>query len=351
MGKYILLVTLGTILGTMLLSYQSQRTSLSTGEERAERQRTILARQSARSAFGMATSQIKRDLNGYRVNRTDVPYDRGTFDLSVVDTTGGAVAITAVGRYDGAAYRIQATVVEDIDGFPGLGVQGALGSARAKGNKFLISGRDTDPVEPNTAPDHGSGLGADRHGMRLSDEDAADLVADEYPDDQVVGVGGQGDIVHETISVDVDALRQNIVNHATHDGDDLSGDVGSRDAPAIVAVNGDVSLGGNVHGIGALFVDGNFRMRGNAQWEGLVIVANGDASVDTEGDVSGNARVFGSFIMQERGGAGALNVGGSVRIQYSSKALKVLDDILPGVEEAVELRVVERREGPIRSTG
>lgn len=341
MGKYVLLSVLAGALGTGLLMFGSQQTSLNTVDDQAEREAVVIARQIARSAFNTGLSQLKQDFNSYRVDRTGVPYEHGTFDLSASGPAGGPVALTATGTYEGAVYRIRADVLLDVNGIPGLGIQGSLGAAKAKGNKFLVSGRDTDPVEQNDTPVHGSGSGADRHGMRLDDRGSVDLVKGEYSGDQVVGVNGEGDVVHESIGIDLDVLQQEIENNTTHTEDDLDGTVGSPDHPAIVAVNGDLDLAGNVHGTGALFVDGNFRMRGDAQWDGIVLVANGDARVDTEGDINGNARVFGSFL-QKTSGSGRLEIGGSVRMQYSSKALKVLDGILPPVSESIQLRVTNR---------
>lgn len=338
MGKYILLSVLATALGTGILMLDSQRTSVDTTKNEAEREEAIIARQIARSAFNRGLSTLKQNFGTSREDLTDVPYEGGSFDLTSTGPSGGPVDLTVVGKYNDAAYRISATVLRDVNGFPGLGIQGSLGSVNASGNKFLVSGLDTNPVDPNDDPDHGSGNGTDRHGMRLDDSGSANLVKGEYPDDQVIGINGEGDVAHKPIPVDLDVLSQQIESNVTHTVDDLSGTIGSVDNPAVVAVDGDLTLTGNVHGIGALYVDGNFKMRGDAQWEGIVLVNNGDASVDTEGDINGNARVFGSFL-QKTNGSGNLEIAGSVRMQYSSKALKVLEGILPAVQESISIQV------------
>jgi len=365
MGKYALLLTFALALGTTLMARQGMLTDQDTTASQADRQKKVLARQIAQSVFDRGVSELRRDYREGRTMEIDpisektVEHKGVSFELRDSDPDGadsppamgvlkenshvdGSVTVIATGHYQDAKYRMQADVIRDVEGFSGLGVKGGLSSVKAKGSKFLISGRDTNPVDQNDEPVHGSGPGADRPGIRLNDGDAANEVQEEYPDEQVVGVHGEGDIVHEDVQVDLDALAQEIRDHATHGGADLeNGSIGSQDDPALVAVDGDLKLTGNTHGVGALLVDGNFEMRGDAQWEGLVLVTNGDAQVDTEGDLLGNARIFGS-LMQQTNGSGTLEVGGSVRMQYSSQALNVLTDVLPTMKESVTIRVTNR---------
>lgn len=366
MGKYAILLTFSLVLGITLMSRQGIQADRATSASQADRQKTVLARQIAQSAFDRGISELRRDYGEGRelvidsISEETIEHKGVSFTLRDSEPEGvesvtamgvlqgsgnadGSVSVTATGYYEDAKYRIRADVVRDVDGFAGLGVEGGLSSVKAKGSKFMVSGLDTDPVEQNEDPNHGSGSGTDRPGMRLDDGSSASDVKDEFSDDQVVGVNGNGDIVNEKIKVDLDALAQEIKNDSTHSRTDLEdgSTVGSRSDPAVVAVDGDIKLTGDTHGIGALLVEGNFEMRGDAQWEGLVLVRNGDAQVDTEGDLLGNARVFGS-LMQQTGGSGTLEIGGSVRMQYSSKALKVLTDVLPTMGDAGTIRVTNR---------
>lgn len=349
MGKYILLVVSSLLFGLVILSQQSQKTSLETNEKQVERQKEAIARQIARSAFGLGVSQLKIDFETWRVDRTNVDYEKGTFDLSSSGAAEGPVTLTAVGNYNGTEYQIEGTIVRDVKGFNGLGVQGPLSSLKTAGSSFLISGLDTDPVLQGEDPVHGSGSGIDGHGMKLTDEAAADLAKGEFSADQVVGKEGNGDIVHKPLEVDLDALQKEIESSTTHTAAALDDDVGTKENPAIIAVDGDVDLSGNMHGIGALFVKGNFRMRGNAQWDGIVLVSGGDAAVDTEGDIAGNARIFGSLLHHNEA-AGTLEFRGNVRVQYSSEAIKVLQEILPTVDESVTVQVTNRQGGVLSST-
>lgn len=344
MGKYILIITASVVIGVTFLFQQSQSSSVQTSEQQGERQEEILARQIARSAFNLGRSELKQSFGTWRVNREDVEYEKGTFDLMSSGPSEGPVTLTAVGTYRGTEYRIEGTVVRDVEGFTGLGVAGPLSNIKTAGTSFLISGKDTDPVEPGEDPNHGSGDGADQHGIELSDSDATDYAKEEFNDDQVVGAEGTGDIVQNDFKIDLDVLKEEIKTNAEYN--DVSGDMGSKEDPAIVHVEGDVDLNGNMHGIGALYVEGDFTMRGNAQWEGIVLVSGGNASVDTEGDVGGNARIFGSFLHQNPAGSGGtLEFRGNVRVQYSSLALKVLEGVLPTVDDAVQVRVTDRRGG------
>ncbi|HEY2572868.1 MAG TPA: PilX N-terminal domain-containing pilus assembly protein [Verrucomicrobiaceae bacterium] len=68
-------------------------------------------------------------------------------------------------------------------------------------------------------------------------------------------------------------------------GTTILGDVGSSNDYRVVVVNGDCELGSGA-GYGILLVRGNFRMRGNFQWNGLVLVI-GQGSIAWAGAGSG----------------------------------------------------------------
>jgi len=52
----------------------------------------------------------------------------------------------------------------------------------------------------------------------------------------------------------------------------VSPNIGSPSAPEIIAVNGDLSLSGNVTGYGILLGTGTLSMGGNVGWNGIVLV-------------------------------------------------------------------------------
>lgn len=365
MGKYALLLTITVALGTTLLARQALEQDTRTSQ--ADRQKEVLAQQIAQSTFNRGVSELRRDYGAGRTLEID-PIDEKTvehkevsFVLTDTDPDGsesvsamgvlkgssnadGSVSITAKGYYDDAKYRITGDLVRDLDGFSGIGVEGALSSVNGSGSEYLVSGLDTDPVDQGNDANHGSGDGLDRPAMRLDDSGSADDVKSSLSDDQVVGVNGKGDVVNEPIDVNLNDLSQEIKdNKDTLSASDLEngGSFGSTDDPAIVAVDEDLTLDGDTHGVGALLVSGNFTMRGNAQWEGVILVQSGDTHVKDTDDFTGNARVFGSLMMQT-GGSGGLDLRGSTRIQYSSAALAVLSDVLPTMEKSVTFRVTNR---------
>lgn len=365
MGKYALLLTLTAALGTTLLARQALEQD--TRASQVDRQKEVLAQQIAQSTFNRGVSELRRDYGAGRTLEID-PIDEKTvehkdvsFLLTDSDPDGsedvsamgvlkgsakadGSISVTATGYYDDARYRITGDLVRDVDGFVGVGVEGAIGSVNGSGSKYMVSGRDTNPVDQSDDANHGSGEGLDRPALRLDDSDSADEVKSSLSGDQVVGVNGNGDVVNEPIDVDLDNLSQEIRDKKDPlSASDLEsgGSFGSKDDPAIVAVDEDLRLDGDTHGVGALLVNGNFTMRGNAQWEGLILVKNGDTKVKDTDDFTGDARVFGSVMMQT-GGSGGLDLRGSTRLQYSSAALTVLSDELSTMGKSTTLRVTSR---------
>lgn len=282
MGKYILLVTLAGVLGSAVFTYQSTQTSVNTAREQAERERTVIARQIARSAFGVAESELQRSFEDWRVDRTGVAFDNassfttGSFDLRSTGPSAGPVAITATGHYDGASYEISAQAIRDMDAFAAVSVEGPVAALHdsSGGTSPMVSGRN--------AATHGR----DAHGMRMTNASAASAAQSTFPNDEVVGVGGEGDIVHESIDANTSQIIEQIRNtDATHDRSDLNtGMVGSESNPALAKVSGDLTLNANIQGTGVLYVHGNLKMRGSATWNGMVIVDGQGANDQCEGE-------------------------------------------------------------------
>jgi hypothetical protein len=98
MGKYTILATLAVALSLTVLSTQGMETDQETSEGQAERQKTVLARQIAASAFEMGMSELRRDYDGWRAQREGVPHENGTFDLVASGPSTGPVSLTATGR-------------------------------------------------------------------------------------------------------------------------------------------------------------------------------------------------------------------------------------------------------------
>jgi hypothetical protein len=322
MGKYALILTFGLILFTTILSSQGMETDRDTADSQADRQKTVLARQIAKSVFDRGISELRRDYRSgeekyenleidlssgppvqhkgvsFQIQGSD-PDGSGTLPAvgvlkSEKSGSGGVVSVTAAGYYEDARYRIKGDVIRDVKGFSAVSVKDDLNSVKGAGDKFKISGLDTNPVDQSDESDEldpGSGKGYDRPAMQFDDGGAADQADTEFDDDQVVGVNGEGDIVQENpLKVGPSNLAQEIRDNTTHSESQIrreissGGSVGSKESPAVAAVDGDLKLSGNFHGVGALVVDGGFEMRGDAQWEGIVIVTDEGESGSGEGE-------------------------------------------------------------------
>lgn len=338
MGKYVVLVTLALVLTTTLLANQGLQTDMDTSESQAARQEKVLARQIARSAYGLGLSELRRDVKNYRTEQRGVEYDSGTYDLTVSGPTSGPVTLRAVGHFGAEAYELVAEGIVDVNGFDGTSIDGPLSSVTGPGvgSDTLISGFD-------------QGRGKDRHGMRVTDATAetqaeADLCTPS--DDAVQGTGGTCDIIHEPLQHDSDALRQDIEDTpATHRESDLSGDatVGSESNPAVAKVDHNLILNGNVHGTGILYVEGDLKINGNLQWDGLILVADNSGGDGNLVEVSGSAEVSGSLMMHNISGEpGILNLGGSSEIRYNSRNIRLLRDILPTVDQNLRIEISNR---------
>ncbi|MCS3858560.1 hypothetical protein [Salinibacter ruber] len=80
MGKYILLITLGVSAALSMYAGQFQSAQVDARSELAERQKLIIARQMARSAYASGVSEVKRQLN-VSLNQCE-QLEGGTFELT-----------------------------------------------------------------------------------------------------------------------------------------------------------------------------------------------------------------------------------------------------------------------------
>ncbi|MFP4080648.1 MAG: PilX N-terminal domain-containing pilus assembly protein [Ectothiorhodospira sp.] len=128
-----------------------------------------------------------------------------------------------------------------------------------------------------------------------------------------------------------DALadRSGTRSHTLESGErvDLSNDLGSRDAPAVVEVKGEgeVRLGGNTHAAGVLILSGDIDLgpaNGTFTFEGLILLRDGARL--TAG--TGTANLFGSAVSLE-GSLGRVDadLGGNFTLKYSTEALEQLN--------------------------
>lgn len=351
MGKYIVLVTLAAAVTFAILMGQSRSTAHKTTEEQVDRQEEILSRQIARSGFNLGLSEVRQTLEDPTDETFDLPgtntsdgaaedeYDGGRYTLRIssTDPADVPVTLTAVGDYEGTQYKI-AGVVEQIDGlFGALTIDGAPSRVERDGKAGGGPNPDTGVISGLN-----EGSGADRHGVRISDAEAADNASQDDNDGGLcasnknqVNVEGLGrercDVGHRS-DMDTASLQEAVEELASSnkavdgknticDGDD----VGTEDEPAVVRVDGNCKMSGNTTGTGILYVTGEVEMEetellGTVSWNGLIFV---DGVQDGEGGgafktAAGTPTINGSIVQV---GDSPMEFNGNPTVQYDSDQL------------------------------
>ncbi|MFB6229654.1 MAG: hypothetical protein ABEL04_00735 [Salinibacter sp.] len=352
MGKYIVLATLAIALSTTILANQGLRTDLDTNQSQVTRQETVLARQIALSAFEMGLSNLKRDFTSWRVQRTEVAYEGGTFDLTASGPSSGPVSLTAVGHFGGVTYRItgKAEQKEVVSGlFNGITAGGSV--------DFNVSGPGCSggPCVSGIDPAGGE----NRRGISLphsgtQDQDEKD-VCDEFGD-KVEGKGDGCDVssrsqaLEEWIDNEMDNLKSEIESQASRGSDDVtvceSGDnSGNGNGNGNGNSGGPSSscrLNGSSTGSGILYVKGDMVINGQAQWNGPVYVADG-GSIRINGG-GGTANINGGLLME---GNTELDMNGGNRVQYNSEKIEKYFNTVSSLSTTI-VQVTNRSGGLVR---
>lgn len=299
MGKAALLYVGAAIMMMTGIYGAITRTSVETGNVQADYESQVLAREVAQSAFNMLMSGVREDFAGHRPLRRFVEYRDGKFSYRALGKSSGPVYLEAVGDVLDARHRVKG-IIELLRRAPiaALTFDGPLDNVTSRGTSWEITGLDDD-IPSETL----SGIKTKSHGVRSILEQADIAAQAEMPGDQVTGVAGTGDFVqdpglvtyHEIVEM-VDAMplseKTVIAGPASWNGGESFGAPGS---PAVVVVEGDLTIAGNMEGYGILVVKGalDVRANGNPVWEGLFIVESSNASHK----MLGNPQIYGAMAM------------------------------------------------------
>lgn len=296
MGKGIMIVVIASLLTIGSINSSDNETEIQAQLVRTEYEDQILARELAHSAFNLVVANASRDFSGFREDVNDVAYGDGEFAYSAVGDAQGPIALVAYGNVGSAVHRIDATLEKTGDPLlDAITFDGPFSSVTANGNSFLISGMNT-PVEEGEE----AGIAADGHAIRTTLDESQEQLLSEIDADQIVGILGEGDVVSGAPNIDLDALQDSILVHPdliTLEGNQRfngSDSFGSRENPALVSIDGDVRINGNVSGFGVLMVNGSLKAAGTLQWEGLVIVNSSGGEAEFKGTVD----IFGALVMR-----------------------------------------------------
>ncbi|WP_263786333.1 hypothetical protein [Salinibacter grassmerensis] len=354
MGKYVLLITIGASAALSMYAGQFQSAQVDARNELADRQKLIVARQMARSAYASGVSEVKRQLN-VGLNQCE-QLEGGTFELTTSPLSGDTVQVRAVGQYgaDGCSctecpqYAISGEAALEPNGsFSALTFDGSLGSASLSGGGKgpVISGNDAAGKQ-------------DRNGVSLSESGDEATMREEFCGRQgsdVQGIGGDCDVVHDP-DIDLEPLDAElsdlVQNQATHEESELctgKSSVGSPKDPAVVKVENGCKLSGKSGGTGILYVDGgSLTMTGNSEWKGMVFVTGkGDFEAS-----KGTPDINGSVVFHD---GGSLDMRGTASVQYNSDRVRQLREEfgIDALKELIdspagdEVRMVSRSQGAV----
>ena len=405
MGKYVLLITFAGLLGMSYLGQQSLSTSQDTSEDLAERQRTVLARQIARSAFNKAASKLKRNWCTVPDNSSLRSYEQGEYRVTFASASAGddseegeddegkgacsgkSITITATGYYpqagspDEVRYQIQGAVEQKtlVSGlFSGLTASGALSQLRVNG---CGGGNCVSGVPP--------GGGQGRPGMNLPGSMAEDLNENGCPSDGWEKrdiVAGNGSVANECgvqvrsaaddewVTGEMKKIESVLTSGGNADvtvcgngngggppgngggppgnGGGPPGNGGGPFGFASMSYSGEsvsnppgsCAFRGNGGGSGILYVPPgeSVRFNGRPTWNGLVYVAEG-GSIRINGG-GGVTNINGGLLMEENA---SFRMNGGNRIQYNPDELRKYVDLLPSIE-TTEITVTDRTAGVLQ---
>ncbi|MFT4603961.1 MAG: hypothetical protein ACI9W4_000679 [Rhodothermales bacterium] len=306
MGKAGLILVAAVTLASGAAYMNQDRASLGTVQQEAFYQHQVLAREIAQSGFNRLESRVRRDYNNHRANESDVAHSKGRMDIAATGTSGQPVTITATGYFEDAEYTISGTLKKSgtrkIDA---LTVDGVLSDV-TMASGVRISGIDTNF-------DGTSGENVDVHAVLTDETDSytellATLVSGSAP-----GASGLLDIVNDDPDISLSTLVANITSYSGPERIDYDQNttlsnqtIGSTGSPALVVVDGDLTVRESTAGVGILYVRGDVSFENSATWQGLVIVDNDGG----DHNFSGTSKVYGAVVIRSVYNAGSEDGGG-----------------------------------------
>ncbi|NNE70329.1 MAG: hypothetical protein HKN29_08185, partial [Rhodothermales bacterium] len=306
MGKAALILVTAVTVASGAVYMNQDRTALGVVEQEALYEHQVLAREIAQSGFNRLESRVRRDFQSHRPNLQGQDHNRGQLDLLASTVSSTSVTISATGHFEDAEYTISGTLSKSgtriLDA---LTIDGVLNDVTmASGPK--ISGIDTNP-------DGTSGENMDVHAVLTDESSSYTELVNNIVSGDAPGTGGLLDVVNDDPEISLSTLASNInafsgAARVDYDGGTTLTDqaLGSADNPALVVVDGDLTISGTTTGYGVLYVGGDLSMEGSSTWTGLVMVDNdGGDHVFT-----GSSRVYGAVIIRSVYGSGDDGDGG-----------------------------------------
>ena len=304
MGKVAMLMVIASTI--VMIGVSTSRIDAEIKLEQAQTEYTekVLAREAATTFFNILTNASIKDFDGYRTENVDIMYGDALLSFSAVTNATDEVGLAATAYVGNASHSVSGIVVRTGESLlDAVTIDGPIKTARGDGNKYLITGYDTEPLG-----EIGSGGNSPTFGMRVTLGESAATILDELDGSQITGKYGNNSIVTGASPVDLDQLRTDILSYpyAVVYNEDLKmrgNDVfGSPDSPGVLIVNGKFEMEGNAVGYGVVLVNGELKMKGTSRWEGLVYAINDDRP---KTELKEASSVYGALVMRTLSGTGS----------------------------------------------
>jgi hypothetical protein len=371
MGKYVLLMVFAAALSLAYFSQQSHRSAQAANEDQVERQKVVLARQIARSAFNEGISRVKRGVGKslesegledekYQVGEFD---EGGEFDLTfsnikteIKDKVNWRLAdVMAEGRFPveepQTIYRIEATARQAIkEEVNAMTIGESIGfTINGPGCKECINGNDDAGGKPQL-------------GISLPQGGDSDAVCDKFKNGGGgKGKGGKGKggtpIVGVGEGCSVETRSEDRDDEVDRVMEAIGETIRESSSSKIEVYDGEnVENSTSPESPGILYVEDGKKAKISNDWYGLVFVSKSERSDSDDEDskrgqvtLDGKHSIKGALLMQE-GSKFRLNGGGTGdNIDYNTSRLLALVDVLPMLGDPV--RITDRCGGVVQSDG
>lgn len=322
MGRAIMIVTVGALLGLGSLLFSSLQTRNATDRVTGEYQYNVIARDVANSGVDRALSEAQRSLSDVRRTWTNVDVAGGSYDLDIKEVAYGDLVVHSQGTSGESEHSIESSFIFEAPIPAAVVLSGPTIKVGGTGN-FEISGTD------RRAPSKGTGNGflKPAYGVMVSSGAQATAVQAAVDAKKLTGQGGTGSVMSGADVAFFEALYAEAVGHTglIKAGAPFSSTYGNSNSPKLVHVIGDFKPAGPVSGAGLLIVeDGDFVVSNGFEWEGVVIVRKSTIP-NVEISLGPKSQIYGSFAAYEA--VSAVESPACVDVPFNISGLETIPEI------------------------
>lgn len=339
--RTLFLIAASLISGTALMISMSQQAATNDASV-SEYQEDILLNQIMKSAESLVIARAKRDFDNAptSISYTDVAMKGGSFSASATANGDDEITVTVTAQYEGIERQVKTTLERSVSGGTmdaALMIDAPSAEIEMTGVQFCVIGNDYNP--PSIG---GSSPGMHVGGVRASSSLVRDQVRTAMSSTKmgnIIGVNGQGDIYHDTFTLDLNKVYNDAIQNAgqIHDGENLSGTYGTAESPVILHVTGDADIQGNLQGYGMMVIDGDLdTSHGTMYWEGAILISK---ESDLLVKMAHGSMIYGGMIVMNGAKAFHMPGNGTLDVMYykSGSSMPSALDIKPVGETGTTL--------------